>query len=80
MKKIILTLLSATLLLSSPAVVVEKKEKLQINKHAKITALIEFSIAQKEAQRGIKAQLRKQRSQKLDAALKEKAIIRDEES
>ena len=79
MKKILLTILSATLLLASPAVVVTKKETPQINKHAKITASIESSIEEREIKRVEKAKVREEKIQKMDEALKEKAKIREEE-
>lgn len=80
MNKIILTLLSATLLLASPAVVVEKKENPQTDKHAKITASIEASIIKRDLKRTEKAKLREERIQQIDDALKEKAKIRAEEA
>lgn len=80
MKIIILTMLSTALLLASPAVVVEKKENPQLNKHAKITASIEASIAKRELYRIEKAKLREERVHQIDTALKEKAKIRAEEA
>lgn len=80
MKTIILTLLSATFLLAGPAVVVEKKENPVVDKHAKITASIEASIAQRELERIEKSKLREEKIQQIDAALKEKAKIRAEEA
>ncbi len=80
MKKIILTLFTATLLLASPSVVVEKKENPQVNKHAKITASIEASIEKKDLERVEKSKLREEKIQGIDSALKEKAKIRAEEA
>lgn len=76
MKTIILSILSATLLLATPAVVVEKEENPEVGKHAKITAAIEASIQKREVERIEKAKLREVKFQEIDKALKEKAIIR----
>ncbi len=80
MKTIILTLLNATLLLASAAVVIEKKENSQTHRNAGITATVEASIAKKKILREKKTHLREKRIQVIDDTLKEKAKIREGEA
>ncbi len=87
MKKIILTVLSATLLLASTAIITEKPTKTDAHKSLNERlaekqklrkAKIEAEIAKKELARVEQTKLRENKIQAVDAELKEKAQHRAE--